>query len=146
MEKVVIAVNPLEYTDDLIDTGLQMSQQFGASAVFLSIINEPAVICFPESAVIFENSALKEQQNMAVTLFDEWQHRNTGRMMEQCVLIGEPRTNIINFINSVDARILIIGTHGRTGVEHFLVGSTAEYIIRHSCIPVLVVPFRKTKH
>ena len=35
---------------------------------------------------------------------------------------------------------VVIGTHGRTGLLHLLMGSTAEYIVRHSRLPVMVVP------
>tara|TARA_R110000868_G_scaffold358814_5_gene620584 strand:+ start:5352 stop:5537 length:186 start_codon:yes stop_codon:yes gene_type:complete len=39
-----------------------------------------------------------------------------------------------------EADIIVCGTHGRTGLLHLLVGSVADYIIRHSKIPVMVVP------
>ena len=37
---------------------------------------------------------------------------------------------------------IVIGSHGRTGVVHVLMGSVAEAVIRHSTVPVLVVPLR----
>jgi len=39
---------------------------------------------------------------------------------------------------------MIMGTHGRTGLGHLFVGSVAEKVIRHSEIPVIVVPLDKT--
>jgi nucleotide-binding universal stress UspA family protein len=53
---------------------------------------------------------------------------------------GSPHEEILNTIQSWDADLLVIGTHGRTGLKHLLMGSVAEHIIRHSSIPVMVVP------
>jgi nucleotide-binding universal stress UspA family protein len=36
-----------------------------------------------------------------------------------------------------------MGTYGRTGLSHMMLGSTAEYVVRHSSIPVLIVPQKK---
>ena len=42
-----------------------------------------------------------------------------------------------------NAGLIAISTHGRTGFEHVLLGSTAEYVVRHASCPVLVVPSRE---
>jgi nucleotide-binding universal stress UspA family protein len=36
--------------------------------------------------------------------------------------------------------MIILGTHGRTGLDHFIAGSVAESIIRHAECPVLIIP------
>lgn len=56
---------------------------------------------------------------------------------------GIPREEIINTAVEWNADLIVIGTHGRTGLEHLLMGSVAEYIVRHSSIPVMVVPKKK---
>jgi nucleotide-binding universal stress UspA family protein len=37
---------------------------------------------------------------------------------------------------------IVVGTHGRTGLAHVVMGSTAEYIVRHATMPVMVVPMK----
>jgi nucleotide-binding universal stress UspA family protein len=59
-------------------------------------------------------------------------------------LEGTPQKEIINKAIEWNADLIVMGTHGRTGLEHLLMGSVAEYIIRHSPIPVLVVPKGKS--
>jgi len=39
--------------------------------------------------------------------------------------------------------IIIIGTHGRTGLNHTFFGSVAEMVIRHSAVPVFIIPCEK---
>lgn len=53
---------------------------------------------------------------------------------------GKPFDLIMKTISEWDAELLIIGTHGKKGIEHLLMGSVAEKLVRHSNIPVLVVP------
>jgi nucleotide-binding universal stress UspA family protein len=38
--------------------------------------------------------------------------------------------------------MIVIGTHGRTGLAHLLMGSVAEKIVRHSNLPIIVIPIR----
>jgi nucleotide-binding universal stress UspA family protein len=55
---------------------------------------------------------------------------------------GDPREEIIAVANEWGANIIVLGTHGRTGLTHLLMGSTAEYVVRHSKVPVMVVPMK----
>lgn len=57
-------------------------------------------------------------------------------------VIGTPHTEIIRKAAEVNADLIVMGTHGRTGIEHALVGSNAERVVRHSPVPVLTVRAR----
>lgn len=52
---------------------------------------------------------------------------------------GPPRAVILEVAQEVRADLLVMGTHGRTGLTHVFFGSVAEYVVRHSRIPVLTV-------
>ncbi len=56
---------------------------------------------------------------------------------------GREDEKIIEFAKEEHIDIIVIGTHGRTGIEHALIGSVAEKIIRRSPIPVFVIPCKK---
>lgn len=55
---------------------------------------------------------------------------------------GREDDKIIEFAQTEKMDVLVIGTHGRTGMEHVFLGSVAERIIRRSPIPVFVIPCR----
>lgn len=55
---------------------------------------------------------------------------------------GFPKIEIINTAKEWGADLIVMGTHGRTGLLHLLMGSVAEYVIKHSAIPVMVVPLK----
>ncbi|MGH2375766.1 MAG: universal stress protein [bacterium] len=50
---------------------------------------------------------------------------------------GVPRVIILEVAKAEDADLIIMGTHGRTGLSHAFFGSVAEHVVRHSDIPVL---------
>jgi universal stress protein A len=52
---------------------------------------------------------------------------------------GIPFVEVTNFASEEKVDLIIVATHGRTGVEHILFGSTAEKIIRKAPCPALVV-------
>jgi nucleotide-binding universal stress UspA family protein len=55
------------------------------------------------------------------------------------VRIGKPYQEIVSAAKMLDAGLIVISTHGYTGLKHALLGSTAERVVRHAECPVLVV-------
>jgi len=56
---------------------------------------------------------------------------------------GREDNEILTFAKQEHVDIIVMGTHGRTGIEHVFFGSVAEKVIRHSPFPVFVIPDRK---
>lgn len=61
-----------------------------------------------------------------------------GQIVRQ-VLIGSPTQTILDYANQHDIDVIVIGTHGRTGLAHVLIGSVAEKVVRLAKCPVLTV-------
>ncbi|MBM4312323.1 MAG: universal stress protein [Deltaproteobacteria bacterium] len=59
---------------------------------------------------------------------------------------GRVDEKILKFAQKEKINIIVIGTHGRTGVEHIFLGSVAEKIIRRSPIPVFIIPCGDTSN
>jgi nucleotide-binding universal stress UspA family protein len=56
---------------------------------------------------------------------------------------GKEDEEILKFAKDEKVDIIVMGTHGRTGIEHIIFGSDAEKVLRHSPFPVFVIPSRK---
>jgi len=56
---------------------------------------------------------------------------------------GREDEEILKFVRKENIDIIVIGTHGRTGIEHVFLGSVAEKIVRRSPIPVFIIPCKK---
>jgi nucleotide-binding universal stress UspA family protein len=66
-----------------------------------------------------------------------------GVKTETSLQVGHPGQQICARAEDEAADLTVTSTHGRTGFKHVLIGSTAEYVVRHASCPVLVVPTRE---
>lgn len=62
-----------------------------------------------------------------------------GVEVDYRVVRGKPATEIVRLAEELECELVVVGTHGRTGVEHTLMGSVAEEVARHSPAPVLTI-------
>lgn len=78
-------------------------------------------------------------------------HQITSQLLSTCgdveevVCYGEPFREIVRFAQDSKIDLIVISTHGRTGIAHVLLGSVAEKVVRYSAIPVLTVKPRKVQ-
>ncbi len=84
-----------------------------------------------------EASAKKELQNFG------WQKREELKDVEFTVVRGLPYDEILKFAKEKSVDLIVIGTHGKTGIDRVIFGSTAQRVVRHAQCPVLTVKIRK---
>ena len=58
---------------------------------------------------------------------------------------GREDEEILTFAKKENVDIIVMGTHGKTGIEHVFFGSVAEKVLRHSPFPVFVIPCKKKR-
>jgi universal stress protein A len=58
--------------------------------------------------------------------------RGTGATVETIVRDGDPRTEIVDEAAKCHADLVVLGSHGRTGLKRLMIGSVAEYVVRHA--------------
>ena len=63
-----------------------------------------------------------------------------GITTEIIVVSGEPAEVILDYVKKKPVDLIVMSTHGRTGVTRWLLGGVAERVIRYSVVPVLVIP------
>lgn len=64
---------------------------------------------------------------------------------EKLLVVGIPVTRILETADKTDARMIVMGSQGRTGLSHVLLGSKAEQIVRLAKIPVMIIKDRRKK-
>lgn len=62
--------------------------------------------------------------------------------VHQRVTIGDPAAEIIDVAKEIDANLIVIPSHGKTGLRRWMIGSVAEKVVRRTPCPVLVLPIR----
>ena len=71
------------------------------------------------------------------------EERRHGLNVQSSVVLGAPREEILKYTEQQKGELIVMGTRGLTGIKHLLLGSTAEYVIRHASCAVLAVPYPK---
>ena len=71
--------------------------------------------------------------------------REKGLDVETVVLQGTPSEAIIEYAHDNGVTLIAIATHGHSGFRHITLGSTAEAVLRHSGLPVLLAAPRRQK-
>ena len=93
---------------------------------------------FKESMTIFGRQHA-QAFNIGHTQGTEQMRQLAARFPTARTLIkeGTPRSVILEVAADLDVDLIVMGTHGRTGLAHVFFGSVAEFVVRHSRIPVL---------
>jgi len=84
---------------------------------------------------ISESRAAAEK-SLAGVLDPKW---SAGRTVIQAVVDGSPKVEIIRYARNQNIDLIVLATHGRTGLPHVIMGSVAETVVRTAPCPVLTV-------
>lgn len=140
IERILFATDFSEASQPAAEYALSMAELTGGHLHVLHVIgelDEPQRALVPTEA--FE-TLQKELETQAVRKLDEFCENVPQEMATSThAVIGNPFQKILELSREIDANLIVMGTHGRTGIEHVIVGSTAERVVRHSKIPVLSV-------
>lgn len=82
---------------------------------------------------------IEQQANLSMKNFIKHLPSHEKVTVKETVLCGSPYEELLKYADSKENVMIVMGTHGRTGVAHMLLGSIAEKIVRHASCPVLTI-------
>ncbi len=143
MKKIVVGIDFSESSRPVLEAAQNTAQQFGAT-VDLVHVREPfsyplsgASIPDPECQVLF--NWIDESLASAARRFVD-----AGIPCVTSSLEGAPASQIVAHAEKTGADLVIVGTDGRSGIAHAVLGSVAERVVQKAHRPVLVVPAQRT--
>jgi nucleotide-binding universal stress UspA family protein len=115
-----------------------LAKRFDASLRVLHIVELPVVlgseVPLPDLGALAERAVIEAQEELSRVLAGVDAREVIGQ-----VLVGDPATQIVQYLGDHDADLLVMGTHGRGGLAHFLIGSVAERVVRTAPCPVFTI-------
>lgn len=141
LKTIVCAVDFSQFSDYALRYALDLARVFDAELKLVHIVELPFLPSYslagvPDLSLPVEQIEQSAQETMQKVLDDcRSKYQNVG---------GEVRTGtafveIINYAREVGADLIVVGTHGRTGLSHMIIGSVAEKVVRKAPCPVLSV-------
>ncbi len=138
---ILVAVDFSESSNNAFQLALKMANKYAARLILLHVINEPVDLRgFYVPHISFEKLEEEIEQG-AKKLMESFcrQHLVDVEDYQTLIVPGLPYEQIIQQAQDHSADLIVLGTHGRTGLDHVLFGSTAEKVVRKSVLPVLTV-------
>lgn len=138
IKKILIAIDDGPTSEKVSSNGFQLGQQLNAEIALVSVVATTALmteggVTPGEMADIIKNDFKKNQQMLVDKVFKDYK---VWTFIEE----GKPFEAILKVAEEWEADLIVLGTHGRTGLSHLLMGSVAEKVIRHSTKPLFIIP------
>jgi nucleotide-binding universal stress UspA family protein len=136
VSKILVATDFSLPSESALEWGRRLADVFGAKLVLLHVVD---IFGLAEVGcrIVGGDPLLPILRKEAADGMQQWQTRVPG--MEGIVREGSPRPLIVESAVELQCQMVVMGTHGRSGLAHLLLGSVAEYVVRHSKVPVLTV-------
>lgn len=140
LRTILVPVDFSGHTAKALAYARAFAGQFGARLVLMHVV-EPTVV--PDNFGVIPpaydemNGLLQGVANERLEALADGD-RKTGRA-ETVVRVGRPSWEIVGLARERKVDMIILATHGYTGIKHVLLGSTAEQVVRHAPCPVLTV-------
>jgi len=139
--KILMAIDFSENSDYAFDYALTLAKQFDSQLTILHVINEPVDLRgFYVPHISFEQLE-KEIEEGAEKMMAKFCSEKLGAFTNftTSIVAGIPYEEIIRSAREAGASLVVLGTHGRTGLDHLIFGSTAERVVRGASCPVLTI-------
>ena len=137
--KILIAVDSSEFSIQAAKKGLELAHQTKAEVALIYVVDTSKAIGNIDAGILPEQAMVILKKEVEQTL-DELSEMYSGNSILKFMPEGHPTKDILKTAEIWGADLIVMGTHGRTGLMHLLVGSVAENVVRHSKVPVMVVP------
>jgi universal stress protein A len=143
-EKIKAIVFPTDFSElstAALPFAMDLADKYDAALYCIYVVEEPQIysslemgtVAIPTSGELLE-SAKSRMQKFAAEYLGKAPHGSDTE-----VVIGHAATEIVKYAKSVDAGLIVMTTHGYSGMKHMMLGSTTEDVLRHAGCPVLSI-------
>ncbi len=143
-KKICCAVDFSEPSSLVVNEAADLAKRFEADLTVLHVYEEAA-----GAAAALEVPRLEHLERVAAEAERRLAEcrsaaeRRAGRAVRSAMSQGAAAPEILRFVEEGAFDLLVVGTHGRKGIQHLMLGSVAERVVREAVCPVLVVRGRR---
>ena len=146
IKRILVATDFDESSKHALQLALELQTKFQAELTLVHVWELPSfgymeVVPIPEE-VLNQISKAAEVRMAALVASIEGQCPNTKSLVK----MGNVHSEVLRVVAETGADLLVLGTHGRRGLQRALLGSVAEKLVRTSPIPVLTVHGGQDRH
>jgi nucleotide-binding universal stress UspA family protein len=148
VQNILFAIDFSENSSKILPYVLTLSEKFNSTIHLIHVVED---LSKWGSGSFVPHLPLKSWKEDAMTGAEKAMERICNEQLQSCpnfhriVAYGDPAMEILNTIDKEGIDLVVMGTHGRKGLEHTIFGSVAENVVKRSAAPVLVINPHKLK-
>jgi universal stress protein A len=146
IQRILVPVDYSDHSKHALEYAAGLASRFGAKIDVVHVWDRPSYV--PDTLIVPKGETMPRS---LTDLIREGAEREMDEFLASATLpkdvavahhleSGEPASTLIKRFGEHPCDLLVVGTHGRSGVRHLLLGSVAEKLVRLSPVPVLTVP------
>jgi universal stress protein A len=139
--KILTPVDFSDYSREALLQAGELARQFGSELHLLHVLEPwpPAASVTSDAYPMFHEYVLEANTRAATALADLAVPAGVIKPVKRVTRSGHVEREILKYAEEEAVDLIVLGTHGRTGLSHLVMGSVAEKVIRLAHCPVLVV-------
>ncbi len=140
MKKILVPIDGSENSKRAISMAREIAEKFDSTILLLNII-DLRISAYPYYEAPYRDNifqASKEQANELLKVSKE-SMGNAADKVETLVLEGNAANEIIDYVNNNEVDLVIMGSHGMSGIQRFFLGSVTNRVLHHIKKPILII-------
>jgi nucleotide-binding universal stress UspA family protein len=113
-----------------------VARDYGAPLLVVHVVRPPATVAYEAGSMLFDPESYRDEMREKL---DRVRPRHPGVRVGHRLAEGDPAAEILALAREAGCDLIVMGTHGRTGLGRLLLGSVAEQVVRKAACPVLTV-------
>jgi nucleotide-binding universal stress UspA family protein len=153
MNKILIAIDYAPSAQKVAEQGYALGKAMAADIVLLHVIDDvgyyASTVYDPimgfggfSNSVFLDKVALQSIEKEAEQFLAKTKVHLKDDKIKTTVVHGDIADSILEKAKKEHCHLIVIGTHGRNGIEEFFLGSTAHKLIKHSTVPIYIIPIK----
>jgi len=128
-ETIMVPTDGSKFADKAEDVAIEMAKKFNSKIVAVHVIDEKLIYPF---------ETLEEEGHAILDRVQKKGRENDVRV-DEVLLVGNPSRDMKKISEKLEADVIVIATHGKTGLVKLIMGSVAESVLKSVKIPVMLL-------
>lgn len=141
-ERILVCLDGSDLAEEILPYATEIGRRFGSRLVLLEVTTAPSAVVEPLTGYYAQTSSSEvlrsEDEASAYLEGIATRLQERGLDVDFLTLPGSPGAAIVDYAHGNQIDLVVLGTHGRSGLRRLVLGSIADYVLKRSGLPVLV--------
>ncbi len=143
-QKILVCLDGSKLAEQILPYAAEQAARFGSSVILFQVVhlaNIPAPTGIESVPIAVPDDRLEEAETEAKAYLNHLAQplREKGLNVQYATMIGSPAESIVDYADKNGFGLIALATHGRSGLGRLVFGSVADYVIRKSGLPILLI-------